>query len=91
MPSSKTPLPVKAGDRILVEMPHSEVCMHMRIAGKPMTIEIVKADMWGHVVQIYDREGRKFSVPILTCEAGVYGYGEGMYVYPYLNREESPK
>lgn len=87
MASSKTPLPVKAGDHVLVEMPYSEVCMHMRIAGKPRVIEVIESKAWGHTVQIYDREGRKFSAPILTGEAGVYGHGNGLYVYPYLNEE----
>lgn len=48
-------------------MPYSEVCMHMRVAGKAM---------WTHrqpggMVQLYDEAGRKFSFPIVLGEAGL--------------------
>ena len=32
---------LKVGDRATVELPFSEVCMHMQVAGKLMTIELV--------------------------------------------------
>ena len=47
-------------------LPYSEVCMHMKVAGK---------EMWGSLcgdwmVQLWDDDGRKFSFPITRGEAG---------------------
>lgn len=54
--------------RFLVEMPCSEVCLHMRVAGKPMMVELLSRS-----AQLYDPlTGRPFSSPILFGEAGVY-------------------
>lgn len=33
---------VHAGDRVRLELQYSEVCMHMRVAGKVMTVELVE-------------------------------------------------
>jgi hypothetical protein len=59
-------------DARLLEMPFSEVCMHMRIAGKPMWAAPcpVERDPRGQMAQLYDLEGRKFSFPITRGEAG---------------------
>jgi hypothetical protein len=32
---------LQAGDVIRLRLPWSEVCMHMRVAGKPMNVQIV--------------------------------------------------
>ena len=51
----------------LLTMPHSEVCMHMRIAGDSMWgVESAS----GIMVQLYDKLGKPFSFPITKGEAG---------------------
>ncbi|MBD0670042.1 hypothetical protein [Streptomyces sp. CBMA156] len=57
---------VKVGQRLKVKLPHSEVCMHMRVADQVMEVEIL-----AEAVQLY-KDGQKFSGPILLGEAGVY-------------------
>lgn len=69
---------IKVGDRVTLTMPASEVCMHMRVYGKPMQAELLESGM----VQLFDLDGREFSMPITTGEAGVYGYQKvGYYAY----------
>ena len=53
---------------VLREMPFSEVCVHMKVAGKPMWTEVTS----DHGVQLYTLEGQKFSMPILHGEAGLH-------------------
>lgn len=68
-------------------LPHSEVCIHMRVAGKPMFIE------WDgkRSVQLYSVECHgtgfnaddtfvPFSAPILLGEAGLYTDSDGVYL-----------
>lgn len=70
---------VKPGEYFETEMPYSEVCMHMRIAGKVMRGELL--DRQYPMVQLYDVDGRKYSSPITTGEAGLYEDSEGYYYY----------
>lgn len=58
---------VKAGQKIKAIMPWSEVCIHLGIAGKTMTCEVLSRG-----VQLYDDKGEKFSFPILHGEAGFH-------------------
>lgn len=50
----------------VAELPYSEVCMHMKVAGKPALVELLPANM----AQLYIDEV-KFSMPITRGEAGV--------------------
>lgn len=51
------------------ELPYSEVCMHMKIAGKPALVKLLPHNM----AQVYI-DGKPFSAPITRGEAGVrYG------------------
>ena len=63
-----------------VKLPYSEVCMHMRVAGKTMLVQ----DVGHNMAQLYEmtwvgadnnarpqRPGGKFSFPILHGEAGL--------------------
>jgi hypothetical protein len=54
-------------DAVLIVQPYSEVCVHMRVAGKPMWVEPVR----GLMAQLYTLEGVKFSFPICRGEAGL--------------------
>ena len=49
-----------------LEMPWSEVCMHMKIAGTIMLGELLPNGM----VQLYTLDGAQFSFPITAGEAG---------------------
>lgn len=54
------------GDRARLEMPWSEACLFMKIAGQVLEVEIRE-----HGAQLY-KDGRPFSFPILWEEAGFY-------------------
>lgn len=55
-------------DAVLVELPYSEVCVHMQVAGKQMWVEPVPHGM----AQLYTLDGQKFSFPITSGEAGLH-------------------
>lgn len=66
------------GERVTLEMPHSEVCMHMQVAGKVMHAEIQPR---GYSAQLFRLDGQMFSAPITTGEAGFYRDGDRFYYY----------
>lgn len=70
---------LKLGDRWLATMPYSEVCMHMRIADKKMICEFAKTIY--PMIQLYSLDGKPFSSPVTTGEAGVYEDAKGFYTY----------
>jgi hypothetical protein len=49
-----------------VTLPHSEVCMYMKIAGRKADVELLPRNM----AQIY-LDGKAFSMPVTRGEAGV--------------------
>lgn len=51
----------------LTELPYSEVCMHMRVAGRTMWVRTVSPWM----AQIIADDGRPFGAPITRGEAGL--------------------
>jgi len=66
------------GDSVKVDLPWSEVCMHMRIAGRVMTVKILPSRM----AQILNDSGEPFSFPVTLGEAGIYDRdGDGFYAY----------
>ena len=84
---------LEVGDRFITILPHSEVCIHMQVAGQFMVCELLSNGM----VQLYsaknvDRLYRKFSFPITSGEAGVYGSGterDPYYVYGGILQSET--
>jgi hypothetical protein len=77
---------VRPGDRVRLELPHSEVCMHMQVAGKVMTVEVNGGELpdgrpWSSA-QLLNDDGSHFSCPIGIGEAGIYGSPEALYCYP---------
>lgn len=76
---------VKPGETVLCVMPHSEVCMHMQVAGRVMHAEFRQTkypDWIAQSVQLFDpKDGRPFSSPIMLGEAGFYRDGEQVYAY----------
>lgn len=78
--------PVILGERYQGEMPHSEVCIHMQVAGKVMEFELLENK---RSVQLY-KDGRPFSSPILCGEAGLFREdcdGLSFYYYPPIKQE----
>jgi hypothetical protein len=68
---------VRRGTKFANVMPHSEVCMHMGIAGKTMGCELVGERP---MVQLFEIESqRPFSAPILTGEAGIFTDRDGQF------------
>lgn len=49
-----------------IELPYSEVCLHMRVAGRRMLVGPAGPRM----AQLYDDDGKPFSFPITRGEAG---------------------
>lgn len=56
------------GDTGEIELAWSEVCMHLRVAGKRMAFRVMTPD----TVQLLDKIGARFSSPILASEAGLW-------------------
>jgi|GEM_PF-3436024 len=79
---------LQLADRWTAIMPYSEVCMHMRIAGAKMLCEFA-GEASNPMIQLYTVDGRVFSSPVTTGEAGVYDSrnstkGYGFYTYGEL-------
>ena len=71
---------IAPGERVKVRLPWSEVCMHLGVAGRVMSVELVEG---GSAVQLYDEDGDPYSFPILPGEAGFYRDVTGTpYAYP---------
>lgn len=74
---------VELGEQFQTVLPYSEVCMHMQVAGTTMTVVVV-GPVEMPAVQLY-KDGRPFSFPITTGEAGVFRDDYGFYFYdPHL-------
>lgn len=80
---------VQPGEHVQMLISHSEVCMHMQVAGLVLEVELRDCgpsnnpDKNYHVAQLY-RDGKEYSAPIGTGEAGFYNDGDGYYYYPPL-------
>lgn len=71
---------VVPGDRVRVRLPYSELCCHMRVAGRVMAVEIT--DGAYPAAQLIGDDGSPFSAPITLGEAGIYGsMRDGLYAY----------
>ena len=72
------------GQKHKIVVPHSEVCMHMRVAGTIMFVEL-RASTYGndtyHSAQLYKLNGEPYSSPITTGEGGFYQDSAGYYTY----------
>lgn len=78
---------VNVGDTVTVLLPYSEVCMHMRVAGRRMPVRLQASTYFnGEVVpgaapvaQILNASGTEYSFPVLYGEAGFYRDSDGRY------------
>jgi hypothetical protein len=80
---------IKPGEFGLKEMPYSEACMHMKIAGEFLQFQITESQY--PMVQLF-KEGRPFSFPVTLGEAGIYRDGEELYYYlpdQLVNKEKT--
>ena len=59
-------------------LPHSEVCMHMRVAGQKRFVRLLPG---GRMAQIYNADFSCFSSPITYGEAGFYLRDGRFYTY----------
>jgi hypothetical protein len=96
MPHAQIKFYVSVGQRVLIECPHSEVCTHMRIAGRLMFAELLRSEGGFYSVQLWngarDEDGM-FSFPIGAGEAGMYyeeveGGIQLIYYYPPIYKIE---
>lgn len=70
---------IKPGEYGRAKMPHSEVCIHMRVAGKEMDFLLIDKEYPS--VQLLNPDGSNFSGPITRGEAGIFEDEEGYYYY----------
>lgn len=68
---------VAIGDTVHVELPYSEVCMSMRVAGARRDVHLVSEN----AAQILNEDGTPFSFPVLPGEAGLFHDATGFYTY----------
>jgi hypothetical protein len=87
---------LNVGERVPVIGSDSEVMVHFGLPGKPIEVSLVRntyingapvpeGEGRQYVAQVW-KDGRPFSAPILTSEAGFYEYELGYYCYPDINR-----
>jgi len=87
---------VKLGDYFLNVMPFSEVCMHLRVAGRIMGVKVIchtytgtdKVNYTPSAQLINPLDGKEYSFPISLGEAGIFteqipGLKKGFYRYYY--------
>ncbi len=67
---------LQIGDRVRLEMPWSEVMMHLRLAGSNVVVEVLDDG-----VQLLLEDGTKLSFPVTWAEAGIYTDTSGPYAY----------
>lgn len=66
---------VKPGDVVNVMLPYSEVCMHLKVAGRTRPVEVLAAG-----AQILNWDGTNYSFPVTHGEAGIYQDATGLYI-----------
>lgn len=69
------------GDTVRVELPYSEACMHLRVAGAVHDVELLRDGSGLGMAQVLDHDGRPYSFPITPGEAGIYMDRRGFYAY----------
>ena len=75
---------VRPGDVVALEMPASEVCLHMGISGQ---VWFARLSDTGREVRLYPTEAEAIKggagLPVTPGEAGVFRDGQGgFYAYP---------
>jgi hypothetical protein len=65
--------PIHPNQETILELPYSEICLHLGIAGTRMGARLQPNGM----VQLLDADGRDFSFPITAAEAGLHHDQDG--------------
>jgi hypothetical protein len=65
--------PIHPDQETILELPYSEVCMHLRVAGTRMRARLQPDGM----VQLLDADGRDVFFPITAAEAGLHRDQDG--------------
>ena len=81
---------VSLGDVVRIELPFSEVCMSMQVAGKVMSVRFQEPNGYPNA-QLLSDDGREYSAPITLGEAGFYFEDGRYYCYPEVALEHCPK
>lgn len=66
---------VKPGEVVNVMLPYSEVCMHLKVAGRTRPVEVLPDG-----AQILNWDGTNYSFPVTHGEAGIYKDADGLYI-----------
>jgi hypothetical protein len=74
---------IRPTEEFTIELPYSEVCMHLRVAGTRMRARLQPNRM----VQLLQPDGTDFSFPITDSEAGLYTDEQGAWL---LSADEEP-
>jgi hypothetical protein len=74
---------IRPTEEFTIDLPYSEVCMHLRVAGTRMRARLQPNQM----VQLLQPDGTDFSFPITDSEAGLYSDKQGAWL---IIAEEEP-
>jgi hypothetical protein len=74
---------IRPTEEFTIELPYSEVCMHLQVAGTRMRARLQPNQM----VQLLQSDGTDFSFPITDSEAGLYTDEQGAWL---LTADEEP-
>ena len=66
---------LSVGTVVSLTLPWSEVCMHLKVAGKTRSVEVLATG-----AQILNEDGTPYSFPVTHGEAGIYSDAQGLYV-----------
>jgi hypothetical protein len=75
---------IRPTEEFTIQLPYSEVCMHLRVAGTRMRARLQPNRM----VQLLQPDGTDFSFPITDGEAGLYTDEQGAWL---LTADEEPE
>lgn len=68
---------IQVGEKGKKQMPYSEVCMHLGVAGQKLEFQLLT----NRSVQLFREDGSFLSFPILPGEAGLYQDDTGFYYH----------
>ena len=75
---------IRPDDEFTAELPYTEVCMHLNVAGTRMRGRLLATGM----VQLLNPDGTDFSFPITDGEAGLYTDEQGAWL---ITADEEPE
>jgi hypothetical protein len=77
---------IRPAEDFIAELPYSEVCMHLRVAGTQMRARLEPNRM----VQLLQPDGAEFSFPITAAEAGLDTDERGAWLITAEQEPEPP-